>query len=124
MRGGNGLGVKDFAVGGRAAMKIRAVPGGDAIGPIMWIVPRHIDPPRDNIGRPYPMDAAAFGHLGAWLYCQASGRVDPIVGIDVIAIGAICQEKTKASARRNRRKATPCRACPTPHHPPSRSGNY
>src|SRR5215472_2004405 len=121
MRGGNGFGVKDFAVGSRAAMKIRAVPGGDAIDPIMWIVLRHIDPPGDDIGGADPIDAATFGYLGR-RFDQASARIDPIAWVDVTGIGAICQGKTKASAGRNRRKASPCRACPTPHHPPSRGG--
>src|SRR6516162_7994668 len=104
-------------------MKIRAIPGGDAIDPIMWIVLRHVDPPGDNIGGADPIDAAAFGHLGGRLD-QASARVDPITGVDVIGIGAICQGNTKASTRRNWRKASPSRARPTPHHPPSREGNY
>src|SRR6516162_11012053 len=42
----------------------------------------------------------------------------------MVVIGAICQGKTKGSASRNRRKPPPRRACPTPHHPPSRGRNY
>src|SRR5438067_8219615 len=123
MRRRDGFGVEDFTIGRRAAMKIRAVPGGDAIGSIMRIVLRHVDPPSDNIRRADPVDAAAFRHRGAWLD-YASTRLDPVTWVDMAVAGAICQGKTKARASRNRRKASHCRACPTPHRPPSPWGNY
>src|SRR5947207_7501475 len=123
MRRRDGFGVENFTMGRRAAMKIRAVPGGDAIGPIMRIVLRHVDSPGDNIRRADPVDAAAFRHRGAWLD-YASTRLDPVTWVDMAVAGAICQGKTKARASRNRRKASHCRACPTPHRSPSPWGNY
>src|SRR6516162_5287544 len=104
-------------------MKIRAVPRRHAVGPILGIVLGDIDPARHNVWRAHPVDAAAFWHRGARLD-QASAWVDPITRIDMIVIGAICQGKTKGSPSQNWRKPSPRRACSTPHHPPSRGGNY
>src|SRR6516164_5405844 len=89
----------------------------------MGIVLGDIDPASHNVGRPHPIDATALRYGGAGVD-YAGARVDPIARIEMVVIGAICQGKTKGSASRNRRKPPPRRACPTPHHPPSRGRNY
>src|SRR5499433_3284314 len=64
----NTIHVIDFAVGGRAAVKIRAVPGGDAFGAVALIFPGIVGTAVELIGLANLVAAAALGDRLALLY--------------------------------------------------------
>ena len=61
MRRRDAVAVKDFAIGGQAAVKVVAVPRRQTLGVIARVFFRNVDAAGDRIGRTDSIDAAAFG---------------------------------------------------------------
>src|SRR5690242_21327097 len=99
MRRGNRLSVENFTVCRRAAVEIRAIPGGDAIGAIVRIVFGDIGPTGHGVRRAHPVDPRALRNCSARLD-QTGARLDAIAGVDTVVVSAIYQGKTKGSAGR------------------------
>src|SRR5439155_25304370 len=118
MRGGDGVRVEDFAIRGRAAMKIGAVPGGDPVGPIMRVVLRDINVARYHVRRTDPVDAPALWHWRSG-FDQAGTRLDAVTRIDMRFIYAISQENAEQHEARRQREPSERRTRPTPHQHPS-----
>src|SRR6185312_10949973 len=118
MRRRDGVHVEDFAIGGVAAVKIVAIPGGKASGGVIHVFLRNVSAAADDVRMADPIDAAAFRHrLAGGNYAFAAGNA--ITGIDAartIAIGAIGESKTAGSEHSNaRRPAEPGISPKTPH---------
>ena len=93
MRRRNAVGIENFAISRGAAVKILAVPRGNAHGAVVRIVLGDIDTAADHIGRTDPVDATALRHRLARLD-QARARRNAVTRVDAAIAGAMGQHKT------------------------------
>src|SRR5580704_4615293 len=119
MRRRDAVGVEDFTVRGATAVKILAVPGGDADRVIIRILLRDIDAAGDRIGLADMIGAAAFGD-------RLTGLDEPLARRHSVRIitGAIREQQTYDGASDEGRKPPDCYADATPHRPQSHPKMY
>ena len=106
MRRRDAVEVKDFAIGGQAAVKVVAVPRRQTFGVIARVFFRNVDAAGDHIGRTDPVGAAAFGHRLA-VSDDSRARGDAVAGIDSAGVRAIGEHETKRGAGADRRNSSP-----------------
>src|SRR6185312_10351447 len=115
MRGGDGVFVENLAVGGIAAVKFVAVPGGHADGAVLRVHLRHVSAAGDHIGLADTVDAATFGHRLAGLDHAGAGR-HAVTGINFAAAGAAGERQGAGAERNETQKAAERAVSPRPGH--------